>query len=95
MDEEILYINRQTRTTHNITNIGIDKKRLIGTFVYNGDNYIYHIYPSITNNPIYYISDIQVEEGNTATAYEPYYITPTTEVVQAKNHTLTAIWEQN
>ena len=39
------------------------------------------------------ISNIQVEEGSTATAYEPYYVTDTTLVTQNKNHTLTAIWE--
>ena len=38
---------------------------------------------------------IQFEEGSTATAYEPYYITESTEVVQNQNHTLTAIWEPN
>ena len=37
-------------------------------------------------------SNIQIEEGLTAT---PYYITPSTEVVQNHNHTLTAIWEPN
>ena len=39
------------------------------------------------------LSNIQVEEGSTATAYEPYYVTDTTPVTQNKNHTLTAIWE--
>lgn len=39
------------------------------------------------------ISNIQLEENSTATAYEPYYITSSTEVVQNQNHTLTAIWE--
>jgi len=37
----------------------------------------------------------QLEEGTTATAYEPYYITNGTTVVQDKNHTLTAIWQKN
>ena len=41
------------------------------------------------------ISNIQLEENSTATAYEPYYITSSTEVVQNQNHTLTAIWETN
>ena len=39
------------------------------------------------------ISNIQLEKGNTATAYEPYYVTSSTIVTQEKNHTLTAIWE--
>lgn len=41
------------------------------------------------------ILNIQLEEGDTATEYEPYYITPTTPVVQQKNHTLKAIWQPN
>ena len=41
------------------------------------------------------ISNVQFEEGSTATAYEPYYITSSTEVVQNNNHTLTAIWIEN
>ena len=39
--------------------------------------------------------NIQLEQGETATPYEPYYITPTTKVVQQKNHTLKAIWQAN
>lgn len=39
--------------------------------------------------------DIQIEKGDTATPYEPYYIKSTTPVTQTTNHTLTAIWEKN
>ena len=46
-----------------------------------------------SNLPKATISNIQIEKGSTATAYEPYYITSSTEVVQNQNHTLTAIWE--
>ena len=38
-------------------------------------------------------TDVQMELGTTATAYEPYYVTSSTTVVQTSNHTLTAIWE--
>ena len=38
-------------------------------------------------------SRIQIEEGNTTTVYEPYYVTETTKVTQAKDHILTAIWD--
>ncbi len=38
---------------------------------------------------------IQLEVGDTATPYEPYYITPSTTVVQENNHTLKAIWQAN
>ena len=37
----------------------------------------------------------QLEEGDTATEYEPYKIESSTKVVQTSNHTLTAIWEEN
>ena len=39
------------------------------------------------------LSNIQLEENNIETVYEPYYITKDTIVTQSKNHTLTAIWE--
>ena len=42
-----------------------------------------------------YLKRIQLEEGNEATAYEPYYITNSTTVVQENNHTLKAIWQAN
>lgn len=42
-----------------------------------------------------YITHIQIEEGTEATAYEPYYITRDTTVVQGADHTLTAIWEED
>ena len=63
----------------------------------NGKNYTisFSIDNIIPDEAKAIISDIQIEEGSTATAYEPYYITPTTEVVQPYNHTLTAIWEAN
>ena len=37
---------------------------------------------------------IQLEEGTTATTFEPYYVTSSTNVTQDKNHTLKAIWEK-
>lgn len=40
-------------------------------------------------------SKLQLEEGSIPTVYEPYYITSSTEVVQNKNHILTAIWKKN
>ena len=44
---------------------------------------------------IAHIRNIQLERGEEATEYEPYYITSSTTVVQDKDHTLTAIWEEN
>ena len=40
------------------------------------------------------ISNIQLEEGTSYTTYEPYYVTSSINVTQAKNHTLKAIWEK-
>ena len=93
-----LYINDTTSTTHNLSSVETSKKRLIGSFVYNNPSSqrIVHIYPqSIPNNCNIYASNVQIEQGNTATDYEPYYVATSTTVTQAKNHTLTAIWEQN
>lgn len=39
--------------------------------------------------------NLQLEEGDTVTEYEPYYVTSATPVVQDKDHTLKAIWEAN
>lgn len=38
---------------------------------------------------------IQLEEGTTATPYEPYYIVDNTKVVQDQDHELKAVWEEN
>ena len=40
-------------------------------------------------------TNFQLELGDIATEYEPYYITSDTKVVQNQNHTLTAIWQAN
>ena len=62
----------------------------------NGYILVGNDYPNLCGQGAYMdIANIQLEEGSTATAYEPYYITNSTQVVQAKNHTLTAIWEEN
>lgn len=42
-----------------------------------------------------YISHIQLEEGDTATEYEPYYVTSETKVTRNYDHTLKAIWKEN
>lgn len=47
------------------------------------------------NSNIAMLTTIQLEENNTVTSYEPYYVTNSTIVTQNKNHTLTAIWEAN
>ena len=49
----------------------------------------------VANGKSVKFSNIQLEEGDTATEYEPYYITPDTKVVQENDHTLKAIWKEN
>lgn len=91
-----LYINASTSTSHNLTAITPTKQRLIGTVTYHdAASASLHIYPVVTANNNYYISNVQIEEGSIATEYEPYYITSETTVVQENNHTLKAIWKAN
>ena len=93
-----LYINDKTILTHNLTDIKTTKQKLYATFLYKkGNNFRIHIYPKISpsDDCKIYISNFQVEEGNTMTEYEPYYVTESTKVTQTKNHTLTAIWEES
>lgn len=39
--------------------------------------------------------NLQLEEGDTATEYEPYFVTSKTKVTRNFNHTLKAIWKEN
>ena len=39
--------------------------------------------------------NLQLEPGNSATAYEPYLLETTTEITQTKDHVLKAIWQKN
>lgn len=39
--------------------------------------------------------NLQLEEGNTATEYEPYFVTSETKVTRNYDHTLKAIWKEN
>jgi len=95
-ESQILYINSKTNNKHNLTTITPTKQRLIGTVTYHdASSSSVHIYPTVTSDNNYYISNVQIEEGDTATEYEPYYITPSTTVVQENNHTLKAIWKAN
>ena len=40
------------------------------------------------------LTNVMLEEGETATEYEPYYVTSNVKVTQTKNHTLKAIWKE-
>lgn len=70
---QLLYINASTSTSHNLTAITPTKQRLIGTVTYHdAASASLHIYPTVTADNNYYISNVQIEEGDTATEYEPY-----------------------
>ena len=56
--------------------------------------YLVAVFSDETNS-IVSAKNIQLEEGAVSTAYEPYYITSNTKVVQNQDHTLTAVWEKN
>ena len=78
--ENISYINQYYRSYLSFST-GSDTEYITIRFgvSYSGDSVTY--------------SDIQLEEGSSATAYEPYIITSNTEVIQNDDHTLKAIWE--
>ena len=60
------------------------------------DGILYIGYYQVTQANLDYIwenTDIQLEEGTTATPYEPYYISNITTVTRAGNHEINAIWE--
>ena len=61
------------------------------------DNVDYVLSFNVTNTTQGSISwnNMQIEEGTTATEYEPYYVTSNVKVTQEKNHTLKAIWQAN
>lgn len=59
----------------------------------NDENIQISIYPPENSTTIY--SNIQLEEGDTATEYEPYFVTSKTKVTRNFNHTLKAIWKEN
>ena len=61
----------------------------------NSEKTINYIYMSFVNPCYVYLDYIQLEEGDTATEYEPYYVQNNTKVTQNKNHTLKAIWEKD
>ena len=59
----------------------------------NDENIQIAIYPPENSTTIY--SNIQIEEGDTATEYEPYFVTSKTKVTRNYDHTLKAIWKEN
>ena len=91
--------NEATRLSY-LTTTGVIKKSY--TFDADGDSNYYMILANgndstlaLAQQKFSMLKDIQLELGSRVTAYEPYYITNSTPVVQNTDHTLTAIWEEN
>ena len=83
-----------------------NKDYIVGTYINNSSKNVTYESPSNAtymriaysikiNYDIVKRYNLQLEEGIAAAEYEPYYITPSTTVVQEKNHTLKAIWKAN
>ncbi|MBP3920846.1 MAG: InlB B-repeat-containing protein [Bacilli bacterium] len=69
-----------------------DKGRLM--IVQNNESSTYDINIHLVSDKVVF-SNIQLEDGDVATRYEPYYVTSDVLVTQHKNHTLKAIWKAN
>lgn len=88
------FINGNWSDGYRVAGNNAIKKNFVFTAPQDGEYITYRVGASTSGDSITY-SNIQIEEGETATEYEPYYITPSTTVVQKNNHTLKAIWEAN
>ena len=59
------------------------------------DESIFGLYVTYNTRQTVWLKEIQLEEGSTATTYEPYYVTNNVIVSREYDHTLTAIWEED
>lgn len=94
------YIIRPTLSSGNWGAFYDENKNYISGFVYWNGNPI--LSPSnakyirftvnYVNSNTNYLNTTQLEEGDKATPYEPYYVTSDVTVTQEKDHTLKAIW---
>ncbi len=78
-----------------IARINLHNNETSATFTLNEDTEVYYDIYFATNGQVFDNVQfyVQLEEGTTATAYEPYYVTDDTLVTQEVDHTLNAIWE--
>ena len=88
-----LFVNNQQTNNYIFYRNNIHKSKTFMT-PQDAEYMTYRVGVTKTGKSITY-SNIQLEEGDTATPYEPYYITSDTTVVQENNHTLKAIWQAN
>ena len=84
---EKYHIEKNFTTTSNVNLANSNYRIILFTNRYLKNNN--GVYPAIK------LYHLQLEEGDTATPYEPYYITNDTTVTQSQNHTLKAIWKAN
>ena len=80
-----------------IAQIKLHKNETSATFTLNEDTEVYYDIYHATNGQVFDNLSfyVQLEQGTTATAYEPYYVTDNTLVTQDQDHELKAIWEAN
>ena len=80
-DRNTFYVNSNTSTTHNLSKITTSRQKLVSTFTYgeNGGLGILHIYPHYVSGNNIYIGNVQIEEGESASEYEPYGQMPSPE----------------
>ena len=87
-------------SSFNIIRFGLNGTQRDTLVYYNVNNLnngtTYTVSFNVTNTTQGSVSwnNIQLEEGSTATSYEPYYVTSSTTVTQTQNHTLTAQYEE-
>lgn len=89
----ICFLYTDKTETYDVLNTGVEKEKYV---VSDPNKKIEHIVISFGREiGNVHLSYMQIEEGDSATEYEPYYITNGTKVVQDKDHTLKAIWKKN
>ena len=89
----MLYDSNYNYLGHYNNNYSLNK-----SFVIDGSNTASYVRVAFRTNHgqnMTNFDDLQLEEGTTATPYEPYYVEDTTTVVRTQDYTLTAIWEED
>ena len=67
-------------------------------YVSTNDGFLYIGFVYLTQqemDTVWSNTDVQIEEGEEATEFEPYFVTSSTKVTQNKDHTLKAIWRES
>lgn len=91
---QYVFLNGQS-SSGNAFNKSNSREKSLSFLTKNDTNYINIRFGVSTSGESITYSNIQLEEGNTATEYEPYYVTSETKVTRNFDHTLKAIWKEN